>query len=105
MKENPPTPPPFPPITLSEGEWLDFFDQVDASDAEKRELIQALWTMMMAFVDISLTCASHPETCGQGFGLAAVPPSAVLDSDLKADGTAATATTLKPMPETTEERI
>lgn len=57
--------PPFPPITLTEQDWLDFFEEVDATEDEKIEMIRALWSMMLTFVDIAWTRHAAPETSGQ----------------------------------------
>ena len=58
-------PPPFPPISLNEEARRDFFDHVDATEAEKIEMIQTLWWMMRTFVDITWNCRTAPKTRGQ----------------------------------------
>lgn len=70
MKDIPPTVTtdgeiPFPPISLTAQDWLKYFEAVDANEAEKIEMIQTLWSMMLTFVDLAWACRSAPETSGQ----------------------------------------
>ena len=71
--------PPFPPIALSEEEWLDYFDEVEATEAEKLELVRTLWSMMLTFVDLHWQCQPIPETSGQLPQLTDVLRRAVVD--------------------------
>lgn len=57
--------PPFPPITLVEEEWLEDFNDFGGSDAEKLEMIRALWSMMLTWADICRSLPSPQETSGQ----------------------------------------
>lgn len=57
--------PPFPPITLNEEDWLDYFSEIEATDGEKIELVRALWSMMLTFADLYWQSRPLPETSGQ----------------------------------------
>ena len=73
--------PPFPPITLVEEEWLEDFNDFDGSDAEKLEMIRALWSMMLTWADICRSLPSHQETSGQPIQLTELLRRAVLQSN------------------------
>ncbi|MEM9910704.1 MAG: hypothetical protein AAF922_07965 [Pseudomonadota bacterium] len=77
--------PPFPPITLTEQDWLVFFDEVDATEAEKIEMIQTLWTMMRTFVHITWNCRPAPKTRGQVLELASDLRRAVVQLEAESE--------------------
>lgn len=88
MKDIPPTETtdgtlPFPPITLTEQDWLEYFEAVEVSEAEKIEMIQTLWSMMLTFVDLAWACRTAPETSGQVPGLSNDLLRAVLNLETK----------------------
>ncbi|MEM9320105.1 MAG: hypothetical protein AAGA70_14030 [Pseudomonadota bacterium] len=72
---------PFPPITLVKENWLEDFNDLDGTDAQKGELIQALWIMMLTCVDICRSLPSTQETGGQPIRLADMLGRAVLYSE------------------------
>ena len=78
-------PPPFPPISLNEEAWLDFFDHVDATEAEKIDMIRTLWWMMRTFVDITWNCRPAPETRGQVPELASDLRRAVVELEAESE--------------------
>lgn len=86
MNDTPPKPPPKPSLHLNWEEWLPYLDDTEASDADKRQLIETLWAIVMAFVDLGWDLNAAPETCGQDLDLTAALRRAVLNSDLNGDG-------------------
>lgn len=75
-------PPPDTPATLTCDwqDWLSYLEEVDATDAEKRKLIETLWAIVVAFVDLGWDVEAAPETCGQSLDLKAALTAAVLNS-------------------------
>lgn len=62
-------------------EWLPYLAESDTTDAEKRAMIEALWSIVIAFVDLGWEVGdTPPETCGQSLDLTAALRSAVVDS-------------------------
>lgn len=66
-------------------DWLLYLEHSDASEAEKRALIDMVWNIVTAFVDLGWDVGPHgadlPETCGKAFDLAAALQAAVLYSE------------------------
>ena len=80
---TPPTPPPKPSLHLNWQDWLPYLEGSDATDAEKRQLIETLWSIMMAFADHGWDLDSSecsPESSGQVTDLSDVLHHAVLNS-------------------------
>ncbi|EEE36975.1 hypothetical protein RKLH11_810 [Rhodobacteraceae bacterium KLH11] len=69
-----------PSIRLNLDDWLPYLEDSDASEAEKIELIETLWNIAMAFVDLGWDLDSGEETSGQSLDLTAVLRAAVLNS-------------------------
>jgi hypothetical protein len=69
-----------PGITFDWRDWLPYLEDTDATDEEKRELIETLWGIVLAFVDLGFDINPTQETCGQIFDLKAVLEAAVLNS-------------------------
>lgn len=42
-----------PTLHLDAEEWLPYLDDPDASDEEKRQLIETLWGIVLSFVDLN----------------------------------------------------
>lgn len=72
---------PPPGLHLNWEDWLPYFEDSDATDAEKRQMIEALWSIAMAFVDLGWNIDSAPETSGQTLDLTAALRAAVLNSE------------------------
>lgn len=81
MNTTPPKPPPKPSIHLSWEDWLPYLAESNASDEEKRLLIETLWTIMIAFADLKWDIVAAEETSGQPLDLTAVLRAAVVNSD------------------------
>ena len=69
-----------PSIRLNLDDWLPYLEDSDATEAEKIELIETLWNIAMAFVDLGWDLDSGEETRGQSLDLTAVLRAAVLNS-------------------------
>lgn len=52
----------------------------DATDAVKRQMIETLWSIMLAFVDLGWDIVGPEKTSGQSLDLTAVLHAAVLNS-------------------------
>ncbi|MEL6468055.1 MAG: hypothetical protein AAFQ58_24090 [Pseudomonadota bacterium] len=69
-----------PTLTCDWQDWLSYLEEVDATDAEKRQLIETLWAIVVAFVDLGWDVEATSETCGQTLDLKAALTAAVLHS-------------------------
>lgn len=84
MPETHTKPPPKPSLHLNWEDWLPYLDDTEASDADKRQLIETLWAIMMGFADLGweLSDGTAPaKSSGQVANLTAVLRSAVLYSE------------------------
>ena len=62
-------------------EWLPFVEESDLTDDKKREMIEALWSIVIAFVDLGWDVSDAPqESSGQTLDLKAALEAAVLNS-------------------------
>lgn len=73
---NPETAP--PRLRIDWDAYLPFFENEDISDAHKRELIEALWAIMVSFVDLGFGIHPVQQACGKEISLAELPPADVL---------------------------
>lgn len=66
-KPTPPTPPPppYPAIQLDWEEWMPMVDDTSLTDAEKRQVIEALWDIVVGFVDLGWGIAPSEENGGE----------------------------------------
>ena len=73
---------PTPPPSLSHNweEWLPYLEDSDETPEQKRELIEALWTIVLCFVDLGWDVSDGSETCGETLDLKAALEAAVLNS-------------------------
>ena len=69
-----------PSIRFDWRDWLPYFEDVSIPDDQKQELIETLWAIVLAFVDLGFEVTETPKTGGQDIDLAAVLRSAVLNS-------------------------
>ena len=72
-----------PTLTCDWQDWLSYLQEVDATDAEKRKLIETLWAIVVAFVDLGWNVEATSETCGQTLDLKAALTAAVLPSRVR----------------------
>ncbi|MBM7069948.1 hypothetical protein [Actibacterium sp. 188UL27-1] len=54
-----------PSVEIDVAKYQACLDDPTLSDAQKKEIISALWSMMMAFVDLGLGVHPAQEVCGQ----------------------------------------
>lgn len=81
MKDTPPpTPPPKPSIHLDWEEWLPDLEDSNATEAEKRQLIETLWFILCCIADYNAQVANDAETSGQPIELAAALQAIVVNS-------------------------
>jgi len=59
-----------PVIHFDLQDWLPFVADMKATDAEKREYIETLFTIVLGFVDLGFDITAQAETCGESFDLA-----------------------------------
>ena len=95
----PPAPPEIEPkprlkVQFDWRDWLPYVAASDASEEQKRELIETLWAIILTFVDqgweVGSPTAETPDTelkesCGQDLDLTAALASAVLTSGNPSD--------------------
>jgi len=77
---NPETAP--PRLSIDWEAYLPFFEDEDISDEEKRELIEALWSIMVSFVDLGFGIHPVQQHCGKDVSLADLPVVDVLNLDI-----------------------
>ncbi|MEP3348004.1 MAG: hypothetical protein ABJN34_03255 [Litoreibacter sp.] len=61
---NPETAP--PSLAIDWDAYLPLLEDEDISDAEKEELIEALWYIVISFVDLGFGVHPVQQACGQG---------------------------------------
>ncbi len=79
----PDTPPQISQTTLTCDwqDWADFLGDVDATDTQKQQLVESLWSILLAFVDLGWDVGdTAKESCGQPLDLAAALRAVVLHS-------------------------
>lgn len=63
-------------------EWLPYIEDSELTEAQKKEMIDTLWSIVMAFVDLGWEVGAAPEeTSGQTLDLKAALEAAVLNSE------------------------
>ena len=73
---------PSPPnIRFAWRDWLPYLEDSDATEAEKQELIETVWAIVTAFVDMGWSVNPTQQICGQEIDLKAVLERAVIGSD------------------------
>tara|TARA_R110002110_G_scaffold415741_2_gene654673 strand:+ start:8163 stop:8459 length:297 start_codon:yes stop_codon:yes gene_type:complete len=60
---NPETAP--PTLTIDWDAYLPFFEDEDISKEEKHELIEALWSIVVSFVDLGFGVHPVQQACGK----------------------------------------
>ena len=72
-----------PSLHLTWEDWLPYLEDSTATDAEKRQLIETLWSIMLAFADLGWELDAPEKTSGQSLDLNAALQAAVLNSSAK----------------------
>lgn len=75
---NPETAP--PSLTIDWDAYLPFFEDEDISEEDKHQLIEALWSIVVNFVDLGFGVHPVQQVCGKDISLAELPMRDVLDS-------------------------
>jgi hypothetical protein len=96
LDSPPPLPEPSPPVLRFDWrDWLPYFEDETISEAEKRALIETIWSIVIGFVDLGWSIApaldvsaleisgvrEGSENCGQTLDLKAVLEAAVVRSE------------------------
>ncbi|GAB5449605.1 hypothetical protein [Gymnodinialimonas sp.] len=70
-----------PSLHLDWEAWLPYLDDPTATEDEKRQLIETLWSIVIAFVDLqwNIVAEPAPKTSGQVLHLTTALNAAVLD--------------------------
>lgn len=64
-----------PTLTIDWDAYLPFFE-----DEDKHEMIEALWAIVVSFVDLGFGVHPIQQACGQAVSLAELPKADVLES-------------------------
>lgn len=75
------TPQSYPALQMNWEDFLPFMEDDDIPEDQKRAFIDALWSIVIAFVDLGWNVAPASESCGQDLDLRAALEAAVLNSD------------------------
>lgn len=70
-----------PKLVFDWREWIVHLDDQDASEAKKRAAIEAVWSIVLTFVDLQWEVVGREKSCGQDFDLAAALAAAVVNSE------------------------
>ncbi len=84
MPAPPTKSPPNPQTTIHFDwqEWLPYVENSDLTDAQKQEMIETLWSIVLTFVDLGWdVCPTPQETSGQVPDLRAALAAAVVYSE------------------------
>ena len=78
-------PPGRPQVHFDWQDWLPYVATCDGTDAQKRALIEAVWAIVLTFVDHGWEVGTKPgagkKTCGQDIDLTTALMAAVVDSE------------------------
>jgi len=84
--ETPPTSPtpPSRQVAFDWRDWLPYLADADIPNADKQAMIEALWSIIQAFVDLGFEVKSPDElsaqTCGEAIDLKAALAAAMVSS-------------------------
>ncbi|WP_299621452.1 hypothetical protein [uncultured Tateyamaria sp.] len=85
MTQTPAPPPPAkvgqPQIHFDVREWMPYLEHCEVSEEEKHKLIETLWDIVLAFVDLGWRVTPPQNISGQSLELSAVLRAAVLKSE------------------------
>ena len=69
-----------PTLAMDWEVYCHFLEDCDLSDTEKRELIEAMWSIVVGFVDLGFVVRSPDQVCGQDKEAGTDEPDDVLGS-------------------------
>lgn len=52
-------------LTLDTAMYQSYLDDIAIGDADKAELIKAIWGIIVGFVDLGFSVVPEPQSCGQ----------------------------------------
>lgn len=87
MKDTPApstAPPALKALTLDTELYQRYLDTTDMTDDQTREFVEALWTIIVSFVDLGFSVAPAENSCGQlcaSFEAGAANGSTTLNSE------------------------
>lgn len=70
-----------PQVGFDWRDWLPYLAEADMPEADKQASIEALWSIVIAFVDLGFEVKSHADTCGEAIDLKAALAAAVVSSE------------------------
>ncbi|MGD1926009.1 MAG: hypothetical protein ACFB03_17740 [Paracoccaceae bacterium] len=70
-----------PGVRFDWRDWAPYLEDDAIPDDQKRELIETLWSIVTAFVDMGWSLNPTQQICGQYIDLKAVLDAAVLESE------------------------
>lgn len=87
MRDTPPPTPetttrPAPQVAFDWRDFLPYLADADLTEAEKREFIETMWSIVLAFVDLGFEVRSPEDCCGQAIDLKAAIESIMVDSEI-----------------------
>lgn len=71
---------PPPSLSIDWDAYLPFFEDEDVSEEDKRQMIEALWSIMVGFVDLGFGIHPIQQACGKDGVTGDVSPGNVLNS-------------------------
>ena len=66
-------------ISVDWERYREYLEAPDLSDEEKQQLIEALWSIMVSFVDLGFRISPVREICGEADPLAAIAEQSIQD--------------------------
>jgi len=64
--------PPVPSLRFDWNDWLPYLEDEDIPEEQKRALIESLWSIVVAFVDLGWQLNPKPKFCGNEIDLKAI---------------------------------
>ena len=70
-----------PSVYFNWQDWLPYLEGYDIPKDQQREFIEALWLIVLSFIDLGLPVTGTKQICGQQIDLKAALENAVLSSE------------------------
>jgi len=71
-----------PSFSIDWDAYLPYLESSDLTEAQKREFIETLWSIVMAFVDFGWSSKPLPKDCGEEIDLNSLVEASVVQSSL-----------------------
>lgn len=72
-----------PSLRFDWTDWLPYLEDQDVPEEQKRLLIEALWGIVVAFVDLGWQIKPEPENSGNTFDLKAILSAVETEEEVK----------------------